>query len=99
MDTFTQMSWNSVPSSIQYPVTSPSLVIPPNGRHSEWMRRARTDGRTALPSFRVVGMSVVNFTSLCFLSRKGAWRDSIHASTDAYIRQAQGRGEQERPRT
>jgi hypothetical protein len=64
MDTLMQTSLNSVPSSsIQCPVTRPSSVIPWNGRHSESMSRPRTAGLTALPSLRLVGMRVVNFTA------------------------------------
>src|SRR5258708_2802475 len=64
IEPFAHTSVNSVPSSsVQCPVTMPSLVPPRNGRHKERMMRFNTAGSTSVPSFRVVGISVVNFMS------------------------------------
>jgi hypothetical protein len=64
-DDLMQTSVCSVPASIQCPVTHPSSVIPPNGLHSRSITRARKAGPTGVPSFQVVGTSVVNFIGRC----------------------------------
>jgi hypothetical protein len=46
------------------------MAFPLNGRQSASIKRLRVVGLTGVPSFREVGMSVVNFTVLVFLCRR-----------------------------
>src|SRR5438552_2773216 len=91
MDTFTQTSTNSVPSSSQRPVTKPSFVMPPNGRQNASIARFRTEALTGVPSFQVVGMSVVNFIASGLPDRRRLIWDIAYASIYAGTLQTSGR--------